>query len=215
MSSAAPSSEEPAVERASPGRYTSGMTPGTPYLVSVAEERAAAAGFRRSSEPAVGRLLAALAAAVPEGGRVLELGTGAGVGTAWLASGLLPRTDVTVTTVERDPASAALTAGGDWPGFVAFRTGDAVELLPELGTFDLIFADAQGGKQVGLDLTIAALNPRGVLLVDDMVPAPGETWDAGFTARQEAVRRTLLTHERLVAVELSHGSGVVLATARP
>ncbi|WP_237105062.1 hypothetical protein [Nonomuraea sp. MG754425] len=47
-----------------------------------------------------------------------------------------------------------------------------------------------------------------------MVPAPGTEWDAGFAARQEAVRRTLLTHERLVAVLPAHGSGFILATAR-
>jgi demethylmenaquinone methyltransferase/2-methoxy-6-polyprenyl-1,4-benzoquinol methylase len=40
-------------------------------------------------------------------------------------------------------------------------------------------------------------------------------WDAEFAAKQEAVRRTLLGHERLVAVELAgHGSGVIVATAR-
>ncbi|MGP3958278.1 O-methyltransferase [Nonomuraea sp. 3N208] len=186
-----------------------------PEPVRVAVERARAAGFAYSCEPAVGRLLATLAAGVPEGGRVLEIGTGAGVGLAWLVSGLLPRTDATVTTIERDLGRAGLVAGGDWPEFVDFRTGDALELLPGLGTYDLVFADAEAGKQVGLELTIAALSPRGVLVVDDMVPAPGVVWDAEFTGRQEAVRRTLVGHERLVAVELTgHGSGVILATAR-
>ncbi|MGI5285564.1 O-methyltransferase [Nonomuraea polychroma] len=186
-----------------------------PQPVRAALERARAARFVYSCEPAVGRLLATLAAGVPEGGRVLEIGTGAGVGLAWLVSGLVPRADVTVTTIERDPGSTGLAAGGDWPGFVDFRTGDALELLPELGTYDLVFADAEAGKQVGLELTIAVLNPRGVLVVDDMVPPPGVVWDAEFASRQDAVRRTLLGHERLAAVELAgHGSGVILATAR-
>ncbi|MFG1617246.1 O-methyltransferase [Nonomuraea wenchangensis] len=191
------------------------MNTETPELVGAAVERARAAGFAFSCDPAVGRLLAVLAAGVPERGRVLELGTGTGVGTAWLVSGLLPRRDVTVTSVELDPERAALAASGDWPGFVDLRTGDVLELLPGLGAFELIFADAVAGKQVGLELTIAALGPRGVLVVDDMTPAPGVTWDAGFAARQEEVRRTLLGHERLAAVELGgHGSGVILATAR-
>ncbi|TMR17913.1 hypothetical protein ETD86_22580 [Nonomuraea turkmeniaca] len=184
-----------------------------PEPVRAAVERARAAGFVYSCEPAVGRLLATLAAGVREGGRVLEIGTGAGVGLGWLVSGLLPRTDATVTTIERDPGRAGL--GGDWPSFVDFRTGDALELLPGLGTYDLVFADAEAGKQMGLELTIAALNPRGVLVVDDMVPAPGTVWDAEFAGRQEAVRRTLLGHERLVAVDLpGHGSGIILATAQ-
>ncbi|WP_327587386.1 class I SAM-dependent methyltransferase [Nonomuraea sp. NBC_00507] len=146
---------------------------------------------------------------------MLEIGTGAGVGLAWLVSGLLPRADVTVTTIECDLGRAELVTNGDWPGFVDFRSGDALDLLPGLGTFDLVFADAEAGKQVGLELTIAALSPRGMLVVDDMVPAPAVVWDAEFAGRQEAVRRTLLGHERLVAVELAgHGSGVILATAR-
>jgi demethylmenaquinone methyltransferase/2-methoxy-6-polyprenyl-1,4-benzoquinol methylase len=187
----------------------------TPELVRAAVERARAAGFAYSCDPAVGRLLATLAAAVPERGRVLEIGTGTGVGTAWLASGLLPRADVTVTTIERDPERARSAAATGWPVAVDVRAGDALELLPELGTYDLVFADAEGGKQVGLELTIAALNARGVLVVDDMVPAPGAVWDVEFAAKQEAVRRTLLGHERLVAVELAgHGSGVIVATAR-
>ncbi|MGP3912787.1 O-methyltransferase [Nonomuraea sp. 10N515B] len=191
------------------------MNDETPEPVRVAMERARAAGFAYSCEPAVGRLLATLAAGVPEGGRVLEIGTGAGVGLAWLVSGLLPRADVTVTTIECDLGRAELVTNGDWPGFVDLRSGDALDLLPGLGAFDLVFADAEAGKQVGLELTIAALSPRGVLVVDDMVPAPAVVWDAEFARRQEAVRRTLLGHERLVAVELAgHGSGVILATAR-
>ncbi|WP_214318393.1 O-methyltransferase [Nonomuraea sediminis] len=182
-------------------------------LVMAAEARAQAVDFPYSCDPEVGRLLATLAAQVPVGGSVLEIGTGVGAGLAWLVSGLLPRTDVTVTTIESDRERAALAAQGDWPAFVDLRVGDALELRGE--GFDLIFADAAGGKHEGLDATIGMLRPRGVLVVDDMVPQPGVTWDPEFTDKQEAVRRRLLTDERLVAVELAHGSGVIMATRRP
>ena len=49
-----------------------------PALVTAATGRARAAGFRLSCEPAVGQLLAVLAAHLPAGARVLELGTGRG-----------------------------------------------------------------------------------------------------------------------------------------
>src|SRR5438067_1197333 len=44
-------------------------------------------GFTMASEPRTGSLLRTLAASKP-GGRFLELGTGTGVGTAWLLDGM-------------------------------------------------------------------------------------------------------------------------------
>jgi demethylmenaquinone methyltransferase/2-methoxy-6-polyprenyl-1,4-benzoquinol methylase len=188
------------------------MEPMLPDLVAAATDRARSAGFRMSCNPAVGGLLAVLAAHLPSGSRVLELGTGTGVGTAWIVSGLLPRTDVTVTTAERDQQTARLAAQGSWPGFVDLRRGDALDVLHEGGTFDMIFADAEGGKWEGLDLTIAALNPGGLLVVDDMTPRP--EWAAEQHARQAGVRRALFTSPLLTSVELSHGSGVILSARR-
>lgn len=184
----------------------------TPPLVRQAMARARESGFPYSCELEVGRLLATLAAHLPAGSRVLELGTGTGVGTAWITSALLPRANVTVLSVEKDPATAALAARGDWPGFVELRCADALAVLGEAGQFDLIFADAQGGKTEGLDRTIAALAPHGLLVVDDMTPLPG--WDAELRARQAEVRQALLTSPLLTCVELGHGSGVILSTRR-
>jgi len=181
-----------------------------PALVAAATSRARSAGFRLSCEPAVGQLLAVLAAHLPAGARVLELGTGAGVGTAWITWGLLPRADVTVTTIEQDPQTAALAAQGTWPRFVDLQTGDALDALRDSGTFDLIFADAQGGKWAGLDRTIAALRPHGLLVVDDMTAAP--EWTAEQHTKQRQVRQALLTSPLLTSVELDHGSGIILAT---
>jgi predicted O-methyltransferase YrrM len=183
-----------------------------PALVAAATGRARAAGFQLSCEPAVGRLLAVLAAHLPERARVLELGTGAGVGTAWMVSGLLPRADVTVTTVEKNPQTAAVAARGDWPEFVDLQVGDALDVLAGAGNFDLIFADAQGGKWTGLDRTIAALSPHGLLVVDDMTPTP--EWTGEQHTKQGGVRQTLLTSPLLTAVELDHGSGVLLGARR-
>lgn len=180
-----------------------------PPLVEAATTRARSAGFRFSCDPAVGRLLAVLAAHLPAGARVLELGTGTGVGTAWMASGLLPRTDVTVITIEKNPQTAAVAARGDWPGFVDLRVGDALDMLDQTGTFDLIFADAQAGKWAGLDRTIEALNPHGLLIVDDMTPTA--EWASEQRVRQGEVRRTLLTSPLLTSTELDHGSGIVLS----
>jgi predicted O-methyltransferase YrrM len=69
------------------------------------------------------------------------------------------------------------------------RCADALAVLGEAGEFDLIFADAPGGKWEGLDRTIAALAPHGMLIVDDMTATP--QWDAVHRARQQEVRQAL------------------------
>ena len=78
--------------------------------VDRARARAAAAGFDLSCDDEVGALMAALAAGVPRGGRILELGTGVGVGLAWIVAGLEGRSDVEVHSVEVDPRTAAVAA---------------------------------------------------------------------------------------------------------
>lgn len=162
-----------------------------------------------SCDPAVGRLLMVLAANLPVGARVLELGTGTGVGTAWIVSGLLPRTDVTVTSVEKDPETARLASDGDWPPFLDLRCGDALDVLAEGGAFDLVFADAPGGKWDGLDRSVAALRPHGMLIVDDMAPEPH--WTDSHRAAQDKVRQVLLSAPGLTSAELAVGSGVILS----
>jgi predicted O-methyltransferase YrrM len=183
-----------------------------PPLVAAATASARQTGFPMSCDPAVGQLLAVLAAHLPEGARVLELGTGTGVGTAWIVSGLLPRTDVTVTSVEKNPRIAAAATGHDWPPFVNLRCDDALDVLAEGGPFDLIFADAPGGKWEGLDRTVAALRPHGLLIVDDMTPQP--VWTGSHRAAQDKVRQALASDPRLTSAELAVGSGVILSVRR-
>jgi hypothetical protein len=86
------------------------MTAALPEPVRLAIERTGRAGFTMSCDRGTGRLLAVLAAAVPANGRVLELGTGTGVGTAWITHGLQGRADVEAVTVEIDATTAALAA---------------------------------------------------------------------------------------------------------
>ena len=164
----------------------------SPPAVAAAIERARAAGFVISSRECVGRLLAVLAAAVPEGGRVLEMGTGVGMATAWIVTGLGDRRDVEVVTVERDPRLAESLRAWPWPAFVRLLQADALDALGRLGTFDLVFPDSHAGKYLGLDRTLAALRPGGMLLVDDMTPMPaaggeGTSWQQSCAGRCSAI----------------------------
>lgn len=187
------------------------MEPRPPAAVAAATRRAADAGFGYSCEPEVGQVLAVLAAGVPVGGHILELGSGTGVGTAWLTSGLFPRTDVALTTVECDAETARLAAAAAWPEFVRLVHGDALDHLTP-ASYDLIFADAPGGKWEGLDRTVGALRPGGLLVVDDMRPTPA--WSQEQHTRQNEVRAALFGDAHLVSVELAHGSGIILSSRR-
>jgi demethylmenaquinone methyltransferase/2-methoxy-6-polyprenyl-1,4-benzoquinol methylase len=183
-----------------------------PAVVVDAGRRAGGAGFSLSSESDVGALLSCLAAGVARGGRILELGTGAGSGLAWLVHGLGHRVDVEVVTVDIDQLLQAQTRDAGWPSYVHFELGDGASLMAALGPFDLIFADAPGGKTVGLDGTIGALRPGGTLVVDDMALDRHE--DEALRRSLTHVRRHLVDDERLVCAELSFSSGVIVAVRR-
>ncbi|MEA2639138.1 MAG: hypothetical protein QOF51_532 [Chloroflexota bacterium] len=183
-----------------------------PAIVAAAFARAERHGFALSSEPTVGRLLATLAAATPIGGRILELGTGVGAGLAWIVHGLGTRADVQVISIEANAATAATALAASWASFVDVQIGDAETLLPMLGQFDLIFADAEGGKWSGLALTVAALQAGAVLVVDDMDLY--RYADPVHRTSITRVREHLIGEARLVCVELPVSSGIIVATRR-
>ena len=60
-----------------------------PAVLRQLERESEAIGFRLASEARTGTLLRTLAASKPAGA-LLELGTGTGVGTAWLLDGMSP-----------------------------------------------------------------------------------------------------------------------------
>ncbi|RKS06976.1 putative O-methyltransferase YrrM [Nocardiopsis sp. Huas11] len=81
------------------------LVTGRPVALAAIEADTEAIGRTLSCEEPVGRLLRALAAAKP-GGRLLELGTGTGAGTAWLLAGMDGQT--TLDTVDHDPDALAV-----------------------------------------------------------------------------------------------------------
>ena len=89
-------------------------------------------------------------------------------GLAWIVYGLGERDDASVFTVDTNEELLATVATAGWPSYVEFVHDDGVNAVREFAPFDLVFADAAGGKLDGLDVTIDALTPGGVLIVDDM-----------------------------------------------
>ena len=183
-----------------------------PGVIPSLLQEAESLGFRLSCEPLTGSLLCALAASKP-GGTLLELGTGVGVGTAWLLAGMSP--DARLTSVDNDGRTQEVARrhlGGD--SRLAFRTEDAGALLERLSpdSFDLIFADAWPGKFDHLDEALRLLRRGGLYVIDDLLPQP--TWPAEHAPKVERLLAELQRRGDLVLARLAWSSGIVVATRR-
>ena len=137
--------------------------------------------------------------------RVGEIGTGVGVGAAWIVSALEPA--VSFVTVESNPDRAAAAARlFDRDANVRVLTGDWRALLPEEAPFDLLFVDAADAKD-DVEAVLRLLAPRGAAVLDDFTPE-----GRGPDARREA----WLSHEELAAVEITstRRSAAIVAVRR-
>ena len=76
-----------------------------PPVVKDLAHAASTPGFTRSSDLLTGSLLRTLAASKPAG-EILELGTGVGMGTAWLLAGMDPAAHL--KTVDRNEETTAI-----------------------------------------------------------------------------------------------------------
>ena len=177
-----------------------------PPLVERALALAASAGFTRSCSPEAGRLLQVLAGQRGRT-RVAEIGTGCGVGSAWILSALEP--DVPFVTVEADDQRAAGVArllADDVNARVLHA--DWREVLPAEGPFDLLFADGGGQATKTDESLVGLLAPGGTLVLDDLTP--------GYEG-PDPVRELWLDHPRLLAAELqiSPREAVIVGTLQP
>jgi predicted O-methyltransferase YrrM len=184
-------------------------TSAIPALVRQATALAAELGFVSSCTPEVGRLLRVLAGACTRG-RIGEIGTGCGVGTAWMAGALAP--GVELWTVEIDARRAALARCllRAVPG-VQVLTGNWQTILPH-GPFALLFADARAAKVETPESVVAALAPGGLLVLDDLTPE--DQWPPEWLGRADRVRAWWLNESRLAATEIrvTPSAAVILAT---
>jgi predicted O-methyltransferase YrrM len=158
--------------------------------------------FELSSIPEVGRLLAALVTERPRG-RVGEIGTGCGVGSAWIASALAPEASFLTVETDEERAGAVDRLFADLPNVRALH-GDWHELLPPEAPFDLLFFD--GGRWKGGDVAaeseqaLALLAPGGTVLVDDMTPE--DLWPEEWRGKPDPAREFWLGDARLAASEI-------------
>jgi len=165
-------------------------------------------GFDMPSEQRTGAFLRALAAS-KIGGRLLELGTGTGLSSAWLLDGMDPRS--TLVSIESEPSISAVAARhlGHDPRLTLVEA-DAKDWLRshQDETFDLLFADAMTGKYENFDLAWNCVAEGGFYVIDDMLAQ--ENWPAGHGAKVERLLGDLDRRADCQVVRLSWSSGLVL-----
>lgn len=175
-------------------------------------DRSAALGFDMPSEADTGAMLRLLAASKP-GGRLLEIGTGTGLATACLLSGMAA--DATLVSLDNDAAvqGVARSALGE-DHRVTFVIGDGLDYLRAQPTdsLDLIFADAWPGKYEAMEDALSLLRRGGLYIVDDMLPQ--QNWPEGHQSRVDDLTARLRARADFVAVTLCWASGLIIAARR-
>jgi predicted O-methyltransferase YrrM len=184
--------------------------PDLPGVVSRAFDVSRRHGYVSFCRNETGRLLATLAAT--RQGTLAEFGTGCGVGTAWLRSGV--DGDAHILTAELDPklADAAAEIFTDDPQVDVLAADWST--LRDRGPFSLLFLDAREPKQAGADAVADLVEPGGVVVLDDFTPCG--SWPPVFEGRVDVLREQWLTDERFTTAEVMVASdaSVLIATRR-
>jgi len=169
-------------------------------------------GFAMASEPQTGSLLRTLAASKP-GGRLLELGTGTGVGTAWILAGMDARSRL--DTVESDAKVLEVARrhlGHDARVTFHLAEGEAFLAGQVPQAFDFIFADTWPGKFTHVETALSLLRVGGLYVVDDLLPQP--SWPEGHSPKVSSLIADLERREEFVATKMAWASGIMILVRR-
>lgn len=183
--------------------------PIVPELVTATLNLSRERGFITSTRHETGRLLAALAAS--RTGTLGELGTGCGVGSAWLSAGA--RSDSRIVTAELDPAMAEdvqkIFADVDGIEVIA---GDWTS-LEQFAPFALLFIDVRE-VMADIDRLAGLMEPGGIAVLDDFTPS--QAWPPITEGRVDTVREQWLTDPRFTAVQMliDANAALLIATRR-
>jgi predicted O-methyltransferase YrrM len=165
-----------------------------------------------ASDLQTGSLLSTLAAS-KAAGRFLELGTGTGLSTACILSGMDASSQLdTVDSETRWIAVAREFLGHDRR--VTFHVADGAAFLSDPGRlpYDFIFADTWPGKFTHLDEALALLKPGGLYIIDDLLPQPN--WPEGHAPKVPVLIEKLHARNDLTVTKLCWSTGLMIVAKR-
>lgn len=164
--------------------------------------------FNMSSDLYTGSLLKTLVAS-KQAGRILELGTGTGLATSWMASGM--DQDSLLVTVENNAMLLSIARQNLEDKRIEFVLEDGYTWLKEYKgeKFDLIFADAMPGKYDLFEEAFALLNNGGFYVIDDMMPQ--SNWPEGHSERVQTFINYLESRNDIILTKLNWSTGIIIA----
>ena len=183
-----------------------------PAAYTAIESAGQAIAFSMPSDLQTGALLQTLVAAKP-GGRVLEIGTGTGLATAWILAGM-----------DAGSALLSLDNSAEFQAIAAEKLGHDARLTllctdagnwletAQAAQFDLIFADAWPGKYANLNAALNCLAQGGLYVIDDMLPQPN--WPAGHEDKVTKLVAELESRTDIHLVKMAWSTGIMLATKK-
>lgn len=179
-----------------------------PETLEAIERDTQNSGFTMPSERKTGLLLSTLASAKPDG-RFLELGSGTGLSTAWLLSGM--NKSALLDSVDNDNEVLEIAEGHlGSDKRVTFHNCDGEvfikQALPD--SYDLIFADAWPGKYSLLNETLELLKIGGFYIIDDM--SPQANWPAKHEDKAEHLLDELNGRSDFRLCRLAWATGIVI-----
>jgi predicted O-methyltransferase YrrM len=182
----------------------------TPRAIQHIKERSQALGFTMSCDDLTGSLLKTLAAS-KLAGQFLELGTGTGLSTVWIAEGMTQ--DSSLWTVELEPTYSQVARevlANDQR--IKFFVEDGTAFLEryQLERFDFIFADTWPGKYWSLDLALSMVKSGGFYIIDDMIEQPN--WPEGHAEKAKGLLEILDKRSDLMLSKLNWSTGIVICT---
>jgi predicted O-methyltransferase YrrM len=184
--------------------------PEVPPIVARAFEVCRRAGYVSFCRNETGRLLAALAAT--RDGVMAEFGTGCGVGTAWLRSGVRRGTHILTAELDHALATAAQEIFLDDPQVEVLAADWST--LRNKGPYSLLFLDPSVPEDASAEAVADLVEPGGIVVLDDLTPC--ESWPPITYGRVDVLREGWLTDERFTAVEVmvAGDAAVIIATRR-
>ena len=176
------------------------------------EKQSKAIGFDQTSDREVGALLATLCASKPAG-NFIELGTGCGLSTVWMAEGMDESSHL--ITIDNDENVIAIAkehlSTDSRITFICDRGESLIEsTAPQ--SVDLLFADTWPGKYHDLEEALMLLKVGGIYVIDDMLPQ--DNWPEGHEEKVDALVKHLHERDDFHVVSMAWASGVMIATKR-